>query len=49
MTGTEKHLEELEQQEEIRKTLEKNLSQVKSLPWEQIDNVDSAEIPKALD
>ncbi|MFK4881247.1 hypothetical protein ACI1TC_08465 [Lactococcus petauri] len=49
MTGTEKHFEELERQKEIRKTLEKNLSQVKSLPWEQFDNVDSAEIPKALD
>lgn len=49
MTGTGKHLEELERQKEIRKTLEKNLSQVKSLPWEQFDNVDSAEIPKALD
>ena len=49
MTGTEKHLEELERQKEIRKTLEKNLSQVKTLPWEQFDNVDSAEIPKALD
>ena len=49
VTGTNQRLEELEQQKEIRKILEKNLYQVKSLPGEQFDNVDSAEIPKALD
>ncbi|EKF52260.1 Orf9 [Lactococcus garvieae DCC43] len=49
MTGTEQRLEALEKQKAVRKTLASNLEQVKALPWEQFDNVDSAEIPKALD
>lgn len=49
MTGTEQRLEALEKQKAVWKTLASNLEQVKSLPWEQFDNVDSAEIPKALD
>lgn len=49
MTGTEQRLEALEKQKAVWKTLASNLEQVKDLPWEQFDNVDSAEIPKALD
>lgn len=49
MIGKEQRLEALEKQEAVWKTLASNLEQVKDLPWEQFDNVDSAEIPKALD
>lgn len=49
VTGTDQRLEELKKQKAIRKTLASHLEKVKSLPWEEFDNVDSAEIPKALD
>lgn len=49
VTGTDQRLEELKKQKAIRKNLASHLEKVKSLPWEEFDNVDSAEIPKALD
>ncbi|MBL3715642.1 hypothetical protein GHK52_02175 [Lactococcus garvieae] len=49
MTGTEQRIKELEELKKVRGQLVKNLDKVKTLPWEQFDNVDSAEIPKALD
>ncbi|WP_270321236.1 hypothetical protein [Lactococcus petauri] len=46
--STEKQIY-LEKQRKAWEVLEKNLEAVKSLPWENFDNVDSAKIPENLD